>query len=691
MAKRKPWPVVRRYDQDHLARIAMPLGGIGTGCVSLGGRGDLRDWEIINRPAKGFTPSSLRFNGTPFFALRAKKTGEPAITRILEGPLHTGDYEGQMGSRAPNHGLPRFRRCSFAAAYPLGQVLLADDAVPLDVKLEAFNPLIPGDADRSGIPIAVLRFTLNNRSSKWVSASLCGSLANFIGFDGTDGASKQNVNASRQGQGFHGIYMSSEGVDADAAQWGTMALATTAKKGSVRTAWKKIGWGSSMLDFWDDFAGDGLLEEREPEGEDAPMASLAASVRVPPRSSREVLFVLAWHFPNRYSWSPADTDCCAVEDRIGNYYTTQYTDAWDVLAKTIPELPQLEADTVRFVDAVCSSDLPRVVQEAALFNLSTLKTQTCFRTPDGRFFGWEGYKDSEGCCFGSCTHVWNYEQAVAFLFGDLARHMREVEFHHALADDGKMSFRVSLPLDRAQQQGRAAADGQMGCVMKAYREWQLSGDDDWLRAILPQVRKALEFCWVEGGWDGDRDRVMEGCQHNTMDVEYYGPNPQMGGWYLGALRAAEEMHRYAGEVEFADECRSLFERGKRWIDRQLFNGDYYEHIIQTPDPEASIAAGLGAGSSNQTDPDYQLGPGCLVDQLVGQLMAHVCGLGYLLKPTNVRTTLKSILKYNRLEGFHGHANFMRSYVLGDETALLMASYPKKRPRNPFPYFTEVMT
>ena len=34
---------------------------------------------------------------------------------------------------------------------------------------------------------------------------------------------------------------------------------------------------------------------------------------------------------------------------------------------------------------------------------------------------------------------------------------------------------------------------------------------------------------------------------------------------------------------------------------------------------------------------------------------------------------------------------MRSYVLGDEAALLMASYPHSRPANPFPYFTEVMT
>ena len=52
-ARQQPeWPVLTHYDQEHLARIALPLGGIGTGTVSLGGYGDLRDWEVMNRPQR---------------------------------------------------------------------------------------------------------------------------------------------------------------------------------------------------------------------------------------------------------------------------------------------------------------------------------------------------------------------------------------------------------------------------------------------------------------------------------------------------------------------------------------------------------------------------------------------------------------------------------------------------------------
>ncbi len=704
------WPILKRYDQDHLGRIALPLGGIGTGTVSLGGRGDLRDWEIMNRPAKGFVPLRGRRSLGPFFALftetadadtnASDRRGQTA-TRAIEGPIELSDYEDSHGSTVPNHGLPRFRKCSFAAAYPLGQVMLSDSEMPVDVRIKAFNPLIPGNAEASGIPIAVLRYVLHNKTGKPVTASVCGSIPNFIGIDGSDTTKdwkgnlvavggRANHNHFRKGQNVQGIFMDSEGVAPRAEQWGTIALTTTAKAGiSYRTAWVRQGWGSSVLDFWDDLSDDGKLNERKATAEDTPMASLAVEVELPPRGTKEVTFLLTWHFPNRQTWTPKGNE----QDRIGNYYTTKYNNAWDVAEKVAPQLAKLEEVTVSFVRAFLRSDLPEVVKEAALFNISTLRTQTCFRTEDGRFFGFEGCSNRRGCCHGSCTHVWNYEQGTAFLFGELAKSMREVEFAHATDVKGLMSFRVNLPLERAQAFGKAAADGQMGCIMKMYRDWQLSGDDETLKALWPHVKRALEFCWIKGGWDADRDGVMEGCQHNTMDVEYYGPNPQMGVWYLGALRAAEEMARYLGEDDFAATCRNLFEQGKEWIDNNLFNGRYYEHQIRPPKDKSQIAPSLlvGMGAKDPTRPDYQLGSGCLVDQLVGQYMAHVCDLGYLLKPANVSKTLLAIMKYNLRNGLYGHFNCMRSFALGDESALLMASYPKDRPKNPFPYFTEVMT
>jgi uncharacterized protein (DUF608 family) len=702
------WPALRRYGPDSLARIALPIGGIGTGTVSLGGRGDLRDWEIVNRPAKGFAPRPA------FFALRAEAADGRVVARCLEGPLDAALYEGSSGATAPTHGLPRFRHCTFEAAYPFGQVLLSDPGVPLAVRLQAFNPLIPGDSDASGLPVAVLRVVLHNPSDEPVRASVCGVLQNFLGEDGSGGAPLANVNEFRRGRSVAGVFMRSDGVDPAAEQWGTLALSTPASEVppdaiTYRTAWARPKWGNALLDFWDDFSADGALQERAAEGVDAPVASLAVSTAVPAGGAAALTFLLTWHFPNRQSWTPGGVPqrnpggggrFDSGPPTIGNYYTTQYADAWDAAERTAAALPELERQTLQFVSSFLAADLPDVVKEAALFNVSTLRTQTCFRTPDGHFYGWEGVHDRHGSCYGNCTHVWNYEQATAFLFGDLARDMRRLEFLHATRDDGHMAFRLPLPLDlpAAIESGRhnvAAADGQMGCLLKLYRDWQLSGDDAFLRELWPRARKALEYCWVPGGWDADRDGVMEGCQHNTMDVEYFGPNPQMGAWYLGALRAAEEMARHLGERDFAATCRALFDRGRRSIDAHLFNGEYYEHHVWPPRDEARIAPGLRRpemGATDLAEPELQLGPGCLVDQLVGQYLAHVCGLGYLLDEDHVRTTLRSILRHNLKTDFHDHFNPMRSYVVGDEPALLMAAYPRGgRPKQPFPYYAEVMT
>ncbi|QYM79153.1 hypothetical protein K0B96_00630 [Horticoccus luteus] len=697
------WPVLKTYTGEKLARVAMPVGGIGTGTVSLCGWGAWRHWEVANRPAKGFTPLGEGRSG-PFFAVRAQRKGEAAVARVLEGPLPFGEYEGAEGAPRANAGLPRFRTATFEAAYPLGCVRLRDAAVPLAVTLEAFNPLIPGDSERSGLPVALVRVRLHNEGRAPVAAAVCAALPNFIGADGfaleldefrgnlqPTGAVK-NRNVWRDTRALRGVALRSEGVAPAHPAWGTLALGTTARRGVThRTAWAEGGWSDALLEFWDDFAADGRLEERAAAA-DSPNASLAVEVNVPARSERTVEFLVAWHFPNRPAWGHGPK---GDGPRVGNFYAAKFADAWAAAEHAAAAWPGLERETVAFVRSVVESNLPAVVREAALFNLSTLRSQTCFRTEDGRFFGWEGIFDRHGSCHGSCTHVWNYEHATALLWPDLARSMRETEFSaSALRADGLMSFRVALPLAPAAETAVAAADGQMGCLVKLHREWRLSGDTAWLRTQWPGARKALEFAWLPGSWDADQDGVMEGCQHNTMDVEYFGPNPQMASWYLAALRAAEAMARALGEEEFAEKCRGLFERGRAWVAEHLFNGEYFEQEVRPAGDWKNVRAGLvvGMGGKNAAAPDFQLGAGCLIDQLAGQPNAHFERLGHVLEAAQERRALTAVLRHNRRRGFADHFNHMRSFVLGEETALVMATYPRGgRPARPFPYFTEVMT
>lgn len=686
-AQQSDWPVLKHYDQNHIAKIAMPIGGIGTGTVSLNGRGALVDWEIMNRPAKGFSTITMG-NDAPLFAIHIEQD-EKKYTKGLLGPMLEHEYEHVEGRPVDHHGIPRFEKSTFDAAYPFGVVNLSDSKMPVNVKIKAFNPLIPGDANASGIPIVVLRYEVTNTTNQAMNVSIAGSIRNFIGRDGSkfkfhwkgdkifEGAVK-NTNEFITGKHVRGIYFKPGEVDSLNEAWGTMALTTNVGNNiSFRTSSRGLGkWSGSILDFWDDFSADGILQEKPKQADNDPMASLAVKQEIPANQTRIFEFFLTWHFPNRVAWSSA------VE---GNYYTTQYRDAWDVIEKTYPDLKQLEQKTIDFVNAFVKSDLPEVVKEAALFNLSTLRSQTVFRIKSGHMMGWEGCMDIQGSCKGSCTHVWNYEQATPFLFGDLSKTMRDVEFNYATRADGGMAFRTDLPL-LSTQRGAAAADGQMGTIMKMYRDWQLSGDTEFLRRNWPNVKKAMSFAWQPNSWDANADGVMEGIQHNTMDVNYSGPNPQMQFWYLGALKAAEKMALALGDKEFAKKCAQVFQAGSQWTDKNLFNGEYYEHLVLDPKTKEPIT-----DYDSPEMPPYQLAKGCLVDQLVGQYMAHICGLGYLASKENITTTLKSILKYNQRESLENHFNNMRSYALGKESALLMAGWPKGRPKVPFPYFSEVMT
>jgi non-lysosomal glucosylceramidase len=233
----------------------------------------------------------------------------------------------------------------------------------------------------------------------------------------------------------------------------------------------------------------------------------------------------------------------------------------------------------------------------------------------------------------------------------------------------------------------------MGQIMKVYLDWRLSGDDGWLRELWPKVKRAIAFAWITNGWDGDRDGVLEGTQHNTYDIEFYGPNPLCGIYYLGALRAVEEMAHAVGDSAEASEARRLFESGRTWIDANLFNGEYYVQQVKGR-PRTSIPDALlnTMGSDDTEHPEYQMGAGCLVDQLVGQYQAEVAGLGPLVDPAHCRTTLDSIYRYNYKRDLFEHASVQRTFVLNDEGALVVAAYAGgQRPDVPFPYYAEAFT
>ncbi len=676
----------RVFTGRHLKMIGFPLGGVGAGSVSLGGRGQLRDWEIFNRADKG---NNLTYALPSIWVQAADK--EP-IAHVLEA-RYQPPYEGQDGLGAANApGLSRLAAARFTGEYPLARIDFEDDSLPVEVSLEAFSPFIPHEPDESGLPVAVLRYRVKNPGRQTARVSIAWSIENPVRPPGSN--DEKRVNEFRGGKNTSGLVMTNPGLADTDLFHGSFALAALNQAGTKFThlrGWPRGRWWNSPLLFWDDFSKDGELGPESAQMN--AVGALCLSRDIDAGKTAEYTFLLAWHFPNRTparcGWkAPAGLE----NTLIGNWYSTKFSDAWHAAEYAAENLARLESKTRLFAAALRESTLPAGVLDAASANLSTLATTTCFRTADGEFHGFEGVDDKLGCCFGNCTHVWNYETATAHLFPSFARSLRKASFGYSMDDAGAMHFRQLLP-DGKERSGFAAADGQMGQIVHAYLDWKLSGDRQWLQDLWPRVKKAIEFAWVPGGWDANRDGVLEGVQHNTYDVEFYGPNPQCGIYYLAALRAGEEMGRAVKDDSFAEQCHRLFVSGSKWIDSNLFDGEYFEQQVR-PYRNGQIAPSLRSsmGADDPEHPEYQVGKGCLVDQMVGQYLADVCGLGPLVADGHVRKTLESIYRYNHKPTLFNHESVQRTFALNDESALVICDYASvPRPRIPFPYFAEVMT
>lgn len=674
----------RTFNSD-AGEAAFLLGGIGTGNVSLGARGEFRDWEIFNKPGKG---DNLDYT---FFAIYAKEKGKPPIVKVLESRLHPSFSHG-FGYERKMAGLPRFKDSTMRGEYPFVWIDFIDDEFPAEVSLKAYTPLIPLNPEDSGIPCAILKYKVRNKTDNPVDITIAGSLVNAAGICGVDKFGwldehdfNGNINEYRNKNGISGLYMYCNNFKEDHIRYGNLSIMTTEPQVTYKQYWLEGAWFDGAHDFRDDLCEDGMLEplsqntsidcELSVRKAKPKYGSLGVCNCIEPGDEKELVFILSWYFPNRVKyWHDARSFYDSSKPTIKNHYGRLFNSSWEAGEYVIKNFDRLERDTEKFHKALFGSSVPGYVIDAVASNITVLRSPTCIWLEDGTFAAWEGCGDKVGSCFGSCTHVWNYAQTVAFLFPSLERSMRIIEFNKETDENGCMAFRSNSVFGLPRWDFRhPAADGQMGCVIRLYREWKISGDMEFLRKTWDDAKRALDFAFSY--WDKDNDCVLDSQQHNTYDIEFYGPNSLTNSMFFAALKAGVEMSRAMSDLERAEKYESALKKGAKKMDKLLWNGEYYEQKIDDVEKYR-----------------YQYGKGCLSDQLLGQMMAHVTGLGYILPEEHVKKAVESIFKYNFRTNFYNHHNVQRTYAINDEKGLLLCSWPQGgRPRLPFIYSDEVWT
>lgn len=398
--------------------------------------------------------------------------------------------------------------------------------------------------------------------------------------------------------------------------------------------------------------------------------------------------------------SDEDEACCEKPAYYVPWYAGRFPSVNELADYWFNQYDHLRQRSLLFRDNFYASTLPPEVMEAVGANLTILKSPTILRTQDGRMWAWEGCSDSKGCCHGSCTHVWNYAQAIPHLFPSLERTLRETEFLISQNPEGHQTFRANLPLTEPVHQFHAASDGQLGGIMKVYREWRIHADDKWLERLYPQVKASMDYCIHT--WDPDHLGVLIEPHHNTYDIEFWGPDGMCSSFYLGALSAIIEMSHYLDQP--CQLYENLLKSGKAYVEKHLFNGEYFIQKIQwkglrAPDPtEVTVGYGLGYSSEAlelllKEGPKYQYGNGCLSDGVLGMWMASVCGLPEVLDNQMVTSHLTSLHRYNLKTDLRDHDNPQRpTFAVGNEGGLLLCTWPKGGQLSlPFVYSNEVWT
>jgi uncharacterized protein (DUF608 family) len=710
--------VLREFTPPNLLQIAMPMGGIGAGCICLNGYGGLQDFSIRHKPATTAMPDGHSDSEASFALVHVK--GERPVTKLLEGPfppqkIYDQGLQAQGYRHGGHEGYPRFENCVFEAAFPFGVARLTDPRIPLAVSVTGWNPFIPRDDVASGLPCALLEYRFENTSGRDVEFEFSYHLTHLAtGPGGERWSATRNAVIAPEGPLGGGVSFTNTQLPI-AESYGSAALAAIGWQPRVKAMWLRGGWFDGLSALWREVSTGGFTENdgRQPveDKNSRNGGSILGGAVLKPGEIAAFPLAIAWHFPNpALTVGRAASDCgpgCDCETPAVSgpawrpFYAGVWKDARAVARYAAENYASLRARTLAFQHALAGSTLPEEALDAVASNLAILKSPTVLRQENGNVWAWEGCFTEGGCCHGSCTHVWNYAQALPHLFPKLERTLREQELERSQNDRGHVNFRAALPDGPTDHGFHAAADGQLGGILKLCRDWTICGDRSWLERLYPRAKSSLDYCIAV--WDPDRRGGLFEPHHNTYDIEFWGPDGMCGSVYVGALSAMALMARALGHAEDVEEYGALARRAAAFMAGSLFNGEYYQQNVQWEGlRNTSFAERIATVDESSTDvlrllkaegPKYQYGSGCLSDGVIGAWMAAIYGVETPLDREQVRAALQAIFRHNFQEDLFDHACLQRpGYALGHEAGLLVCTWPRGgKPTLPFVYSDEVWT
>ena len=607
---------------DGLKSSGLPLGGLGTGSVELRADGCFHEWQIMNNRPWGSGPEIDLGPDTSYFGLQVhgEDVNRSAVLGLAQG------LNAYLNNPYDLAWLERPAKIDADVRMPFTALDYDLESFPVAVTLEAFSPFIPLDAKNSALPLAFFTFRLENQASESLEVSLFNATRNLVGYTQQDQLSEMSF--AEDGPTSY-ILFGREGLAKDDPARGRLIVGAFGE-GEIESSY--VLHPISYRDVWEPLRASGRLENCDhggfeghlalPQGQERgrqglPFGVLCQTCTLAPGESREITFVLAWHFPEMQEreFKPKEEK----GETIGHQYENWFEDAVAVLAYGVENHQALRSETSAFFDAFYASSFDSWLLEAISAQLTTL-IKSSWWDREGRFGIWEGL----GCCGLQTTDITHYGSFPIILFFPEVQksQMRLTRDNEELK--GEVPHSMPGTFSCCDYDDRRRIDLVPQFILQIWRDLLWTADEAYGAEMWPAVQDALAF---HQGYDTDGDGLPNNTGPDTTYDQFplKGTSALVGFVYAAMLKAVADLATFAGEQVYAEEVENKLADALEKLDERLWNGRYYRLCHDPVD-----------GTDNE---------GVMADQINGDwFVRQTTGQG-LLPEEKVRSALSQILKH----------------------------------------------
>lgn len=663
--------------KTHTSGIA--LGGIGSGSVELMPDGELHYWLIANQPritescCEDKVDDGEASTGALSFWVRESKDGGRPVVRKLGMKTDADDFTYRMFSwNKP------VEKIEFDGRFPVCRLNYADSALSCKLELKAASPFVPHNSDASSTPGFYMDFTVENPTQSNLEISLAGSLE--PGFANQKEGNKGSLYNIGDGVGIHiepermtkspscgnlclsvngdgeKSYITAEhyrfmreyiscskfGVSQESFLFAfrekgslpdtevgvrphtlpaNFVMLSDAKLDALCREYTEYPFAASLLsrirhcnpDFpssrKDKIAFLGCcFRQMLRMGKKFGACALCSKVTLKPGERKSIRFILTWYFPNSFD---------KKGEKLGHYYENLYGSALDANSFLADNYDRVFKAAEDFSDLLYSTDLPSIYPDAWSSNLSPLVKSSVY-LKNGSFGLWEGL----GFCGLHTTDItYHASYSLVSLFPDLQK--KQMKMGAAFQRKDGRVHHLFKPDMKQTDKGFDRVDMNMQFVLMVLRDYLFTGDREYLSSLWDNVKRAMDS--IEK-LDTDKDGLPDtDMKRNTYDAWNFSGTPTyISVLWLAALKAAAVIAERLGDNSRADEWKEILLKGKRSLEKRLWNGEYYNLW------------------KNSTETDEAL----MTDQLDGEWFLRMMGLDGNIPDERVSSIAQCIFRNN---------------------------------------------